>query len=245
LSDRMGMHEISLFPLESFESEGDRIPLEGVDENGCGCIKLPVARNPGGHVKKKGRKGSDPDVEKEEDPKERLARIEREAYEKGFEQGQKDGMALEQRQMEERGKQLAALIDALGRLRERIYSEAEGEVVKLSLAIAKKIIRGEVKAGNHLIEETIRSAMKLLVDRSHVRIRISPADMEEVTRLVPALAAGAQAGRLQIVEDSAVERGGCILETGFGSVNAGIEDQLSVVEKELDRCLEASRGVPS
>ncbi|MBN1107097.1 MAG: hypothetical protein JXL84_27085 [Deltaproteobacteria bacterium] len=236
LSDRMDMHGISLFPLESFETEADRVPLEGVEENGCGCIRLPVSGNPVGRGKKKGR-GSDPDAEKEEDPKQRLARIEREAYEKGFAQGQKDGMALEQRQMEERGKQLAALIDVLGRLREQIYAEAEGELIKLSLTIAKKIIRSELKAGNHLIEETIRSAMKLLVDRSHVRIRISPADMEEVTRLVPALAAGAQAGRLQIVEDSVVERGGCILETGFGSVNAGIEDQLSVVEEELERCL--------
>jgi len=237
LSDRMGMHEISLFPLESFETEADRIPLEGVDENECGCIQLPVTRNPAGHVKKKGQEGSYPDAGKEEDPKERLARLEKEAYEKGFEQGQKDGMALEQRQMEERGKQLSALIDALGRLREQIYAETEGELIKLSLAIAKKIIRSEIRAGNHVIEETIRSAMKPLVDRSHVRVRISPADMEEVTRLVPELAAGAQAGRLQIVEDSAIERGGCILETGFGSVNAGIEDQLSVVEKELDRCL--------
>jgi flagellar assembly protein FliH len=244
LSDPTSMHGISLFPLESFETETDRIPLEGVDEDGYEFIKLPIAGHPAGGFKRKAR-GSDPEAEKEEDNEQRLARLEREAYEKGFEQGRKDGMALEKRQMEEQGKQLAALIEALGRLKEQIYTQAERELVKLSLAIAKKIIRSEVKAGNHLIEEPIRSAMKLLVDRSHVRIRISPADMEEVTRLVPALAAGAQAGRLQIVEDNAVERGGCILETGFGSVNAGIEDQLSVVESELDRCLESSSGVPS
>ena len=42
-------------------------------------------------------------------------------------------------------------------------------------------------------------------------------------------------GQFQVIEDKGIERGGCRLETGFGSINATIEDQLTELEKEIDR----------
>jgi flagellar assembly protein FliH len=183
-----------------------------------------------------------PALPTEEEIRERVARIEKEAYEKGFEQGRKDGLALEAKQMEKKGRELQALLDSLAGLKGQIYRETEGELVKLSLAIARKIIRSEVKAGQHRIEEIIRSAMRYLVDASHMKIRVNPEDMEDVQAIVPSLAAATGATRLQIVEDRAVERGGCLLETGFGSVNATLQDQLSLLERDLERVYKDGSG---
>ena len=84
--------------------------------------------------------------------------------------------------------------------------------------------------------------MKYLVDASHVKIRVCPEDMEDVQTIVPSLAAATRANRIQIVEDRAIERGGCLLETGFGSVNATLQDQLGLLEKEMDRVFQAGKG---
>jgi flagellar assembly protein FliH len=174
------------------------------------------------------------DDEEEESPQDRLARIEKEAYEKGFEQGHKDGLDLEKRQIDEKGKQLDALLGELQGLKSQLYLEAEEELLKLSTEIAKKVLREEVKLDSRIIVHTIREAMTFLVDKSLMRIVVHPDDMEEVKKLLPELAAKTKGGQLELVEDHAIERGGCVLKTGFGRINATIDDQLWMLEKALE-----------
>lgn len=170
-----------------------------------------------------------------EDFKDKLARLEREAYEKGFEQGQKDGLALEKRKMEEVRKQINEMFVGLRDLKSRIYAEAEGELLKLVMLIARKVIGEEIRTNSGVIGNTIRSAMKFLSDKRKVRIILNPDDMDEVKKLLPDISAITKGGHFQLSEDKAVKRGGCILETGFGRINAGIEDQLKNLEEEIER----------
>lgn len=182
--------------------------------------------------------GSEPENgadEEEESPQDRQARLEKEAYEKGFEQGQKDGLDLERRQSEEKGKQLDALLCELQGLKSQLYLEAEGELLKLSMEIAKKVLREEVKCDSRTIVHTIREAMTFLVDKSLMQIVVHPDDMDEIKQLMPELTTKTKGGQLELVEDHAIERGGCILKTGFGRINATIDDQLWMLEKALEK----------
>jgi flagellar biosynthesis/type III secretory pathway protein FliH len=180
--------------------------------------------------------------ESEENIKERLARLEKEAYEKGFEQGRKDGLALEKRQLEEKGKQWEALFSELRTLKERIYLESEEDLLRLSTLIARQIIREEARTDTEMIRRTIHAAYKFLVDKSSIKILINRDDMEEVRQILPELASMTKGGRFQVVEDDVLTRGGCLLETGFGSVNATIEDQLWMLEKEIKEAFTAFHG---
>lgn len=172
---------------------------------------------------------------KKEDLKTRLARIEKEAYEKGFEQGQRDGLALEKSKMEEMGKQLETIFTGLLELKTRIYTESEAELLKLAMLMAKKVIKEEVRTNSAIIGNTIRSALQLLTDKRKLRIIIHPDDMEETRQLLPDLAKLTKSGHLQLTEDNTLERGGCVLETGFGRINATIESQLELLEEVIER----------
>jgi len=193
-----------------------------------------------------------PQVEQEEKPlehkedfKARIARLEKDAYEKGFEQGQRDGSALEKRKMEEVRKQIEEMFVSLRDLKPKIYSESEGELLKLAMLTARKVIGGEIKTNSKIIDNTIKSAMKFLTDKRKVRIILNPDDMEEVKKLLPEISMITKGGHFQLSEDKAINRGGCILETGFGKINACIEDQLSNLEKEIERqYLSVSGGKP-
>ena len=173
--------------------------------------------------------------EQKEDFKDRLARMEKEAYEKGFEQGQRDGLALEKRKMEEVRRQMEDMFVGLRDLKPRIYLEAEGELLHLAVLMARKVIGEEIKNNSGIIGNTIKSAMKYLSDKRKVRIILSPDDMDEVKKMLPDISAITKGGHFQLSEDKAVSRGGCILETGFGKINACIEDQLANLEKEIER----------
>ena len=181
----------------------------------------------------------------EEDFKERLARLEKEAYEKGFEQGQRDGLALEKRQMEEKGRQLEKLMANINVFKARLYSEGEQDLLRLSILVAKSIIRQEISAHPGIISNTIRAALEYLVDKSMICIHISSDDMDEVRRILPDLSALTKGGKFQLMEDNGIEAGGCLIETGFGRINATIQDQLAMLEQIIQNEFESGKSIPS
>ena len=181
----------------------------------------------------------------EEDFKTKIARLEREAYEKGFAQGQRDGLDLEKSKMEEMGRQYEALMAEIRDLKVQIFHDSEREMLRLIELIVRKIIGEEIKTGEEAIKHSIRSAVKFLTDKRKVRIIINPEDMEEVKKMLPDLARLTKGGNFQLTEDPSVGKGGCMLETGFGRVNATIDDQLDEIIKVIDKeYLMITRGMP-
>ena len=220
-SEEMPFLNIKAFKAEEIGSDQEKRS----SSNNGDRVKLPLSIG----------SSTFPHFEKRENIKDKLARIEKEAYEKGFLQGRKDGLALEKKQMEEKGKQFDTLFSELNGLKARIHSETEEELLKLSMLTAKRIIREETQTDIQIIGRTIRSALKFVVEKSNIRILINPDDMEAVRELLPDLAALNKGAGFQLIEDNAIKRGGCILETGFGKINATIEDQLEVLEKKVDQ----------
>ena len=53
--------------------------------------------------------------------------------------------------------------------------------------------------------------------------------------MLPDLSRLTKGGNFQLTENNTVERGGCILETGFGKINATIDDQLKGLEEVISR----------
>ncbi|MBW1802636.1 MAG: hypothetical protein JRJ85_18120 [Deltaproteobacteria bacterium] len=242
MSNLIRRDDCTPFSIEPFEAE---VLTEGLthatEADGDACIKLPVGKNPFYASQEKPEEEDGTDTSEEEDVGEKLARLEREAYEQGFEQGRKDGLALETRQMEEKGKQFDALFSEINQLKGKIYIETENDMLKLSMLIAKRVVNAEIQTNEHIIGKTIEAASAFLVDKSRIRIKLSPEDMGEVKALLPDFAAMGKGGQFQLIEDHSIQRGGCIMETGFGRINATIEDQLKELEKTIDQQFEASK----
>jgi flagellar assembly protein FliH len=194
--------------------------------------RAPGAAGPSPSVARRGAPG-----QPVESIQERLARLEREAYEKGFEQGQKDGLSLGEKRLQEIVSQMEGLLRAMTGLKKQVYDEAEAELLELSVEIARQIIRREVNTDPSVVTRAVRAAFEYLGDRNQVRISVNPVDMKEIQRALPDLARLHKLEGFELVEDPAVERGGCILQTGFGRISGTIEDQLTALKEELGRCL--------
>lgn len=122
----------------------------------------------------------------------------------------------------------------LERLRERFYEGVEPEVIKLAMSIAEKVI-GKLAAENQdMIKIVVRQALeRTLGDR--IVIRLNPEDhramMAEGCDFRESLD---RTKRLTFREDESISRGGCIVESEVGTIDAQLELQLDAIRKALE-----------
>jgi flagellar assembly protein FliH len=165
----------------------------------------------------------------------KVAEIEKKAYEKGFAEGQKAGIEVGERMGEALLKQYSANLVALNKLRKDLFATSEREVVRLSLEIARKIIKREVAIDEELILTLVKVALARVADQAMVTVRLNPKDYHSIERHHAAGISGSDVGTLtesiRLVEDPLIARGGCIIETESGTIDARVEEQLREIER--------------
>ncbi|MBP7779336.1 MAG: hypothetical protein KA371_19635 [Acidobacteria bacterium] len=160
-----------------------------------------------------------------------LAALEREAFTKGYAQGERAGAEAGASRAEATLGRLAQTLDDLQALRADLIRRTEREVVELALAIARKVLQREVSLDRDLLMAMARVALDRLADIATASIRLHPDDY-----------AGVMLGRgpsavsthgVAIVADASVRRGGCVVQSEFGSVDIGVETQIDELAQAL------------
>ncbi len=157
-------------------------------------------------------------------------RVEREVYHRGFSEGKAAGR-------EQAGAELQPVLDRLGRtlaslttLRSRIRTEAEGDLLKLAVAIARRVLHRELTLDPNSIEGLIRVALEKLQARELCRVRVHP-DQEAAIR--SSLERFSNANKVEVTADSSMQCGDVVFETAHGNLDASIESQLQEIERGL------------
>jgi flagellar assembly protein FliH len=167
-------------------------------------------------------------------PQDKIALAEKEAYEKGFAQGEKDGFELGGAKAEKVLKNLEALLDEISQLRLRMGRQYEREMLDLVYAIAGKIVHTELSVSETAVKDTILSALELTSEKRNMILKINPDDFDYVEKIRPDLfSRHTNIKSLMITPDPAISRGGCLLETPSGDVDASIETQLDGIYQTL------------
>jgi type III secretion protein L len=147
----------------------------------------------------------------------------KEQGEKGFEKGYQDG--------------LAQATEILLRAREeyaRLLHGAEAQMVKLAIKVARKIIGREFKVNPRTILDVVSQAISAVRQQSEIIIRVNPSDLEVLVKnkekLIGVLG---RAKDLDIRGDKSVKRGGCVIDSEIGTIDAQLDTQLAMIEKIL------------
>lgn len=164
--------------------------------------------------------------------------IEREAREKGVEQGEEKGFASGRGEVDRLIDRLHVIINKSIERRHAILEEAEGQIVELVLQIAKKVVKVISESQKNVVINNVVQALRLLKSKSDVTIRVNMQDLQmtsdhtqEIIRMIE------RVGNVTVAEDSTVDPGGAIIETDFGQIDARISSQLREIE---DRILQLS-----
>ena len=150
------------------------------------------------------------------------------------ERGLGEGMRAAETAYRTKLARLDALVATLGEERGEFFDRVEPEVVRLASAIAEKIIGEEMELRPERVVDLVREAMKRLRDREALRIRLSPQDMDLVKEARDDLIGSVDGVRkLELVEDRRVDRGGCVIESENGALDARVKTQMAEIERVL------------
>ena len=163
------------------------------------------------------------------------SRIEKEeAYRKGHEEGRSSGLEDGMREARKVTESFNRLVTDVEAQRAGIYRQAESEVVDLAMEIAKKIIGIKAEFDPELVIDAARKAVRLLLDRSTLVIKVSPEQESFVReRLDDLYAMDDRIQRVTIEPDRRVAPGGCVLETDSGNVDARLETEMQAITDSL------------
>jgi flagellar assembly protein FliH len=159
-----------------------------------------------------------------------LAVIEREAFAKGFAQGERAGAEAAAVQGEAMLRRLMQTLEEVTDLRARVIRDTEHQMVRLALAIARRVIHREVTIDRELVMAIARVAMDRIGDGASVTIRLNADDCAAIT-------ATRQSpwpdGHVTVQPDARLPRGGCRIESDLGLIDAGVDAQLQEITRAL------------
>ncbi|MFH1485721.1 MAG: FliH/SctL family protein [Chloroflexota bacterium] len=156
-----------------------------------------------------------------------LSRLQEEARERGYEDGWNKGVNV--------GKEeIAQAVDAICRVaqsahleRSQLMKESELNIAALAIDVAKAIIGEEVALNPNIPARIVEKAIDKIDTENAVKIRLNPEDLKLLTpHWKKSSGPGGKPMQWEAVEDETVARGGCVIDTKLGTVDAQVDTQL-------------------
>lgn len=129
---------------------------------------------------------------------------------------------------------LGAGLEQISTLQKSLYSKSREDMVKLVMAIARKVIRTEIEEKKEIIVDTVKMALKSAIPSDEYYIRVHPGDYKIITENEPLFLASMKGlQNIHFIAEETISRGGCLAESRAGDVDATIESQLGEIYGHL------------
>lgn len=178
--------------------------------------------------------------------------IRKQAFEEAKQAGYEEGMRNSEQEIEQRAaaradqmasEKLNTVLPAmrtaceeLSREHDRWLRNWESTAIELSVRIAEKLLRQELTNRPDTAVEMIRAALELATGSSHIELRLNPRDQELLgTHAEDVIKSMAACSATTIIADESISRGGCVVSTQHGVVDAKIETLLARITSELNQ----------
>lgn len=125
---------------------------------------------------------------------------------------------------------LSRSIQELAELRPKLREQAEADVVRLAMAVARRVVHRELNTDPDSIVGLLKVALGKLRLQETVRVRVHP---DHVTIIRGFLSGSSTSAHIEVVGDAAVGLGGCVFETTRGEFDVSTDVQLDEIEKGL------------
>jgi flagellar assembly protein FliH len=149
----------------------------------------------------------------------RAAAIEQEAHAAGYEAGRREGFEAAQRELEEPRAALLASVEAVQAVAGAAADASERRAVELALDLAERIVCAALEVRPELVCEVVAGALRRAVEGDRLVVDVNPDDLPLVREWLAADA-------VEVHPERRVARGGCVVRTVEGELDARIQTQL-------------------
>lgn len=156
------------------------------------------------------------------------------AYKEGFDKGSEDGYKEGQMEVNRLIERLHVILEKTLDKRQEILDETEQQIVELVLLIARKVVKVISETQRNVVMQNILQSLRRVKGRGDVTIRVNLADVQLTSEHTKDFMEAVESIKnITVAEDSSVEKGGCIVETDFGAIDARISSQLNELEQKI------------
>ena len=161
----------------------------------------------------------------------------REAEQAAYERGRRDAeKALSEQLIQQRGELLELQQGVLASLRNalpQLVHESEQALIELAFEVAQRIVAG-IPVSSEMIEAAVREAISQIEQNTDITVQLHPEDLALLKKHDAAILSGVPcADTLRFNPSNEVSRGGCIIQTSFGSIDARRETKVEQLRKSL------------
>ena len=157
-----------------------------------------------------------------------------EARNEGFEQGSQEGFEKGSAEVERLIERMHKILEAVMQRREEILQDTESQIVELVILMARKVIKILSENQKNVIMANTVAALRKVKTRGNVTLRVNIEDVKLTTAHADEFIQHVENVQgITVQEDSSVEKGGCIVETDFGAIDALISSQLTELENKI------------
>ncbi len=161
-------------------------------------------------------------------------RLRNEAETSGFEKGHKEGYEKGVAEVERLVDRMHRILEAVMQRREEILADTESQIVELVILMARKVIKILSENQKNVVMANTMAALKKVKTRGEVTLRVNLEDVKLTSEHAQEFIQHVENIKgITVLEDSSVERGGCIVETDFGAIDARISSQLQELENKI------------
>ncbi|MBI3099744.1 MAG: hypothetical protein HYY93_16155 [Planctomycetes bacterium] len=165
-----------------------------------------------------------------------------EGYRAGYAAGAAEGRAVAEREAREAAQAqiqsvvttLTLLVNAIEGRKHTLVDGARRDLIDLATRIAGVVVGREISKSPQAVQSLVTRAVELAASKSDLELRVHPDDVAAVEGLCPDLARRWRDFKVtRVIGDPAVGRGGCIVRTPDGEIDA----QVATVFEEICRAL--------
>jgi flagellar assembly protein FliH len=161
----------------------------------------------------------------------------REREDAAYERGRCDGERSLSEQLVQQRNEMSELqrgiVESLKRAVPQVILEAQVALVNLALESAQKIVAG-LPISAEMVESVVREALRQVEDTAEITIQLHPEDLALLRKHnSPILTGVPEAGPLRFISSADVTRGGCLVQTRFGLIDARRETKVEQLKQSL------------
>jgi flagellar assembly protein FliH len=156
------------------------------------------------------------------------------AQTEGFEEGKQAGFEEGKEESRRLLERLHTILEKIFDKRDEILAETEQQVVDLALLMTRKVVKVISETQEDVVKANVLEALRKVKSRGDVTVRVNLADVKLTTEHAKDfIQAVENIQHITVLEDTAIDQGGCVVETDFGAIDARIASQLAELEKKI------------
>lgn len=158
-----------------------------------------------------------------------------EARQAGHQIGYAEGRQAASVEMAQLLERMRSLAEAAVGAQAKFLRDSQPEIGRLAVAIAEKILGRELTLNPSTITDIVAQVIDVANVPGECRIRVNPQDYDLLKPHWDAISSLQQPGNAwDLVGDKNIQRGGCVIEAGGGTIDAQLCTQLGQVAQALE-----------